>query len=145
MQFYVNEQKSKNYRTEIIDQQDRPRKTFTWQCQRDTPPRERSNNPTEGNNENTFQRVLFGRTMLLSAEETAVMTKDASSADQKFLISRELLHLAVSINIAALMTKLKRPKVSRTAGKVSTFRIDPKKLLIKPKSRATQRNFPAPP
>ena len=83
--------------------------------------------------------------MVLRAEETAVITNEANSADQKFLISKELLHRAVSINMAALMTKLKRPKERRTAGKVSTLRIEPKKLLINPKSKATQRNFPAPP
>ena len=77
--------------------------------------------------------------------DTILITIDARRADQKFLISNAVLQRAVNINIAALMTTLKSPKVNNTAGKVSNFNSEPKKLLIKPNSNATQRYFQAPP
>ena len=67
------------------------------------------------------------------------MINDAPSADQKPLTSNLVLQLAVSVNIAALMMKIKRPKVTSETGKVSTFRIEPRMLLINPKSSATQK------
>lgn len=77
--------------------------------------------------------------------DTMLMTIDAKRADQKFLMSNAVLQRAVNINIAALMTTLKSPKVNNTAGRVSNFRKDPMKLLIKPNNNATQRYFQAPP
>ena len=66
-----------------------------------------------------------------------LMMSDARSADQKPVTSSFALQRAVSDNIAALTTKRKRPKVTIDTGKVRTFMIDPKTLLIKPKRSAT--------
>jgi hypothetical protein len=65
--------------------------------------------------------------------------REAKSADQKPVISSFSLHRAVSDNIAAFTTKRNRPKVTIETGNVSTLIMDPKMLLISPKSRATQR------
>ena len=81
----------------------------------------------------------------MRTDETKLITSEASSADQKFLTSKALLHRAVSINIAALITNAKSPSVNNTAGSARTFKMDPKTLFINPKSKATQRNFQAPP
>ena len=68
-----------------------------------------------------------------------LIISDAKSADQKPVTSSFSLQRAVSDNIAAFMTKRKRPKVTMETGKVRTLMIYPKTLLIKPKRRATQR------
>ena len=78
-------------------------------------------------------------------DEIKLMTNDPKKADQKFFTSSAVLQRAVNINMAALITMLKRPKVRSTNGKVISLRNDPKKLLMRPRSNATQRNFQAPP
>lgn len=78
-------------------------------------------------------------------DEIKLITSEPKKADQKFFTSSAVLQRAVNINIAALMTMLKRPKVRSTNGKVINFRNEPKKLLMRPRSKATQRNFQAPP
>ena len=61
------------------------------------------------------------------------MIKLAKSADQKSFTSRAALHLAVNESMAALITKMKRPKVRIVAGRVSSLTNEPKMALIKPK------------
>ena len=68
-----------------------------------------------------------------------LMMREAKSADQNPVTSNFSLQRAVSDNIAAFTTKRKRPKVTIETGKVRTLMMDPKKLLISPKRRATQR------
>ena len=70
---------------------------------------------------------------------TTLIIKLANRADQKSLISNFELHLAVSSSIAALITKMKRPKVTIVTGKVRIFTIEPNTALIRPKRSATQR------
>ena len=69
----------------------------------------------------------------------------AKTADQKLLTSKLSLQRATSINIAALTTTRKKPRVRITAGSVSSLRSDPKVALSKPNSRATQRYVVNPP
>ncbi len=76
---------------------------------------------------------------------TIEMIKEAPSANQKSSTSSALLHLAVSINIAALITKEKSPKESSIAGRVSNLTIDPRTPLITPNNKATHRYVQAPP
>lgn len=64
---------------------------------------------------------------------------DAKIADQNPVIANFADQISVSDNIAALMTKIKRPKVTIDAGKVMTLIMEPKNELIKPKSSATHR------
>ena len=68
-----------------------------------------------------------------------LMISDAKSADQKPVTSNFSDQRAVRDNIAALTTKMKRPKVTIDTGNVSTLIKEPKIELINPKSRATQR------
>ena len=70
---------------------------------------------------------------------------EAKSADQKLLISNLSLHLAVSINIAALITNENSPKDKSIAGKVNNLTTDPISPFIKPNKKATQRYVLAPP
>jgi hypothetical protein len=65
--------------------------------------------------------------------------RDANSPDQKLLTSKRSLHLAVSINIAALITNANTPSDNRIAGSVSSFTTEPIKVLINPKSSATHK------
>ena len=60
-------------------------------------------------------------------------------AEVKLSIVMVSLTRSVNINMAALITKIKRPKVRITAGKVNNFRSDPITVLIKPKRAATQK------
>jgi len=76
---------------------------------------------------------------------TIEIIKEAPSADQKSLTSSALLHLAVIINIAALITKANNPRESRIAGRVSNLTIDPRTPLITPNNKATHRYVQAPP
>jgi hypothetical protein len=76
---------------------------------------------------------------------TIEIIKEAPSADQKSLTSSALLHLAVSINIAALMTKENNPRESNIAGSVNNLTIDPITPLITPNNNATHRYVQAPP
>ena len=64
---------------------------------------------------------------------------EAKIADQKPLTANFSDQMSVSDNIAALITKIKRPKVTIDTGKVNNLMTEPKKVLIKPKSKATQR------
>jgi len=77
--------------------------------------------------------------------EITEIIKEAPSADQKLVTSRRSLHLAVNINIAALITKENKPKVSRIAGKVNNLRSEPIRPFITPNKSATQRYDQAPP
>ena len=76
---------------------------------------------------------------------TIEIISEAPSADQKFFTSSALLHLAVSINIAALITKENSPRESSIAGRVSNLTIDPRTPFITPKNKATHRYVQAPP
>lgn len=67
------------------------------------------------------------------------MIKEAKSADQKLLMVRAVDHRAVSSSIAALITTMKRPRESNTAGRVSNFRKEPIVMLISEKRSATQK------
>jgi hypothetical protein len=71
--------------------------------------------------------------------------KEAPSADQKLVTSSRSLHLAVNINIAALITNENKPKVSRIAGSVNNLRSEPIRPFITPNKSATQRYDQAPP
>jgi hypothetical protein len=77
--------------------------------------------------------------------EITEIIKEAPSADQKLVTSSRSLHLAVSINIAALITNENRPKVSRIAGSVNNLSSEPIKPFITPNKSATQRYDQAPP
>lgn len=71
-----------------------------------------------------------------------VITKiiiDAPSADQKLLTSKRSLHLAVSINIAALITSANTPSDNKIAGSVSSFTSEPIKVLTNPNRSATHK------
>jgi len=76
---------------------------------------------------------------------TIEIIKEAPSADQKSSTSSALLHLAVSINIAALITNENRPRESSIAGRVSNLTSEPIAPFIKPNSKATHRYVQAPP
>ena len=76
---------------------------------------------------------------------TIEIIKEALSADQKSSTSSALLHLAVSINIAALITKENNPRESSIAGRVNNLTIDPITPLIRPNNKATHRYVQAPP
>jgi hypothetical protein len=76
---------------------------------------------------------------------TIEIIKEAPSADQKSSTSSALLHLAVSINIEALITKENNPRESSIAGRVSNLTIDPITPLIRPNNKATHRYVQAPP
>ena len=69
----------------------------------------------------------------------ALMIKDAPRALQKPLTDNFDDQASVSDNIAALITKIKRPKVSSDTGKVSNLISEPKIELINPKRSATHR------
>ena len=71
--------------------------------------------------------------------------KEARSADQKLFIFNLSLHLAVSINIAALITNENRLRYKSIAGKVSNLAKDPIRPFIRPNKKATQRYVLAPP
>ena len=70
---------------------------------------------------------------------TIEIINEAASADQKLLTSSRSLHLAVNINIAALITKANNPSESKIAGSVKSFTSEPMKLLINPNNAATHR------
>ena len=76
---------------------------------------------------------------------TIEIIKDAKSADLKSTTSNRSLHLAVNINIAALITKENNPRESSIAGRVSNLTIDPITPLIRPNNKATHRYVQAPP
>ena len=77
--------------------------------------------------------------LALKSVVIALIISDAKSADQNPVTSSFSDHRAVSDNIAAFTTKIKRPKVTIETGKVRTLMSEPKIELIKPKSSATQR------
>lgn len=60
-------------------------------------------------------------------------------ADVNLSIVKVSLQRSVNINIAALIMKINKPKVRITAGSVNNFRSEPIKVLINPKSAATQK------
>jgi hypothetical protein len=76
---------------------------------------------------------------------TIEIIKEAPSADQKSSTSSALLHLAVSINIAALITKENSPRESNIAGRVNSLTIEPITPLIRPNNNATHKYVQAPP
>jgi hypothetical protein len=79
------------------------------------------------------------------SEVTMVIISAAKNADQKPVTSNFSLHRAVSESIAALIIKIKRPKVMIDTGKVRILIIDPKIALMRPKRSATHRYVPTPP
>ena len=76
---------------------------------------------------------------------TIEIIKEAASADQKSLTSRESLKRAVSINIAAFITKENKPRDSSMAGRVSNLTSEPITPFIRPNSKATHKYVQAPP
>jgi hypothetical protein len=82
------------------------------------------------------QRFL---TNLIKKVETIEIIREAPSADQKLVTSSLSLHLAVNMNMAALITNENRPKVSRIAGSVNSFSSEPIRPFISPNKSATQR------
>ena len=64
---------------------------------------------------------------------------DAHSADQKLSTAKRSLHLAVNINMAALITNANKPRDKSKAGRVSNLITEPKIEFIKPNKSATQR------
>jgi len=76
---------------------------------------------------------------------TIEIIKDAASADQKSFTSSASLKRAVSINIAAFITKVNRPRESKMAGRVSSLTSEPITPFIKPNSKATHKYVQAPP
>jgi hypothetical protein len=71
--------------------------------------------------------------------EKMLIRKLPTKAEVKESIVMTSLHLSVSINMAALITNTKSPKVRITAGSVKSFNTEPIKVLIKPKRAATQK------
>ena len=76
---------------------------------------------------------------------TIEIIKDAASADQKSLTSNASLKRAVSINIAAFITKANKPRDSSMAGRVNNFTSEPITPLINPNNNATHKYVQAPP
>jgi len=76
---------------------------------------------------------------------TIEIIKEAASADQKSLTSNASLKRAVSINIAAFITKANKPSDNRIAGRVNNLTIEPITPLISPNNKATHRYVQAPP
>jgi len=76
---------------------------------------------------------------------TIEIINDAKSADLKSTTSNASLKRAVSINIAAFITKANRPSESRMAGRVSNLTSEPITPLITPNNNATHRYVQAPP
>ena len=76
---------------------------------------------------------------------TIEIIKDAPNADQKSLTSKESLKRAVSINIAAFITKENKPSDNSMAGRVNNLTSEPITPLIRPNSKATHRYDQAPP
>ena len=76
---------------------------------------------------------------------TIEIIKDAASADQKSFTSKASLKRAVSINIAAFITKANKPRDKRMAGRVSNLTSEPITPLIRPNSKATHKYVQAPP
>ena len=76
---------------------------------------------------------------------TIEIIKEAASADQKSLTSSESLKRAVSINIAAFITKANRPSDNRIAGRVSNLTSEPITPFIMPNNKATHKYVQVPP
>ena len=76
---------------------------------------------------------------------TIEIIKDAASADQKSFTSKASLKRAVSINIAAFITKVNRPRESKMAGRVSNLTSEPITPFIRPNNKATHKYVQAPP
>jgi hypothetical protein len=76
---------------------------------------------------------------------TIEIIKEAASADQKSLTSKASLKRAVSINIAAFITKANKPSDNRIAGRVSNLTSEPITPFIRPNNKATHRYVQAPP
>ena len=76
---------------------------------------------------------------------TTEIIKEAASADQKSLTSSESLKRAVSINIAAFITKANKPSDNSMAGRVNNLTSEPITPFIKPNNKATHKYVQAPP
>jgi len=76
---------------------------------------------------------------------TIEIIEEAASADQKSLTSSESLKRAVSINIAAFITKANKPRDRSMAGRVSNLTSEPITPLITPNNKATHIYVQAPP
>jgi hypothetical protein len=70
---------------------------------------------------------------------TIEITTAAKTADQKFLTSKLSLQRETNIKIAALTTTRNNPKVSITAGSVSSLIRDPRVALSRPNNSATHK------
>ncbi len=76
---------------------------------------------------------------------TIEIIKEAANADQKSFTSKASLKRAVSINIAALITKANRPSDNRIAGRVNNLTSEPITPFIRPNNKATHKYVQAPP
>ena len=76
---------------------------------------------------------------------TIEIIKEAASADQKSFTSNASLKRAVSINIAAFITKANRPRDKSMAGRVSNLTSEPITPFIRPNNNATHKYVQAPP
>ena len=76
---------------------------------------------------------------------TIEIINDAASADQKSFTSNASLKRAVSINIAAFITKANRPSDKSMAGRVSNLTSEPITPFIRPNNKATHKYVQAPP
>ena len=76
---------------------------------------------------------------------TIEIIKEAASADQKSLTSNASLKRAVSINIAAFITKANKPRDKSMAGRVSNLTSEPITPFIRPNNNATHKYVQAPP
>ena len=70
---------------------------------------------------------------------TIEIINEAASADQKSLTSNASLKRAVSINIAAFITKANKPSDNSMAGRVNNLTSEPITPFIKPNNKATLR------
>ena len=76
---------------------------------------------------------------------TIEIIKEAPNADQKSFTFKASLKRAVSINIAAFITKANKPSDNRMAGRVSNLTSEPITPFIKPNNKATHRYVQTPP
>jgi hypothetical protein len=71
--------------------------------------------------------------------EIRLIIKAPIRADVNLSIVKTSLQRSTRVNIAALITNTKRPKVSITAGRVNSFNRPPRSVFTTPKRAATQK------
>ena len=76
---------------------------------------------------------------LLVKPEIRLIIKAPIRADVNLSIVKTSLQRSTKVNMAALITNTKRPKVSITAGSVNSFNRPPRSVLTTPKRAATQK------